>query len=409
MSDEYGTLMSTARYQTAIPPRLRAARDVYRPKIRKRINRSGSISWCVELGTLDGKRCRFYCKTRHEAETKADLHRIARTNLGTSAFALNDPQRVDAAEALSLLAPTNASLVEACRYYLKHAKPERPILIRDLITAFIEAKRRAGRRPVYLKNLRYMLNVFERKFGDRFVQNVLYDEIDQWIRSLSLSLRSQAHYCADLSNLFGYAIKQNHCASNPIARLERPRGEDTAIGILTVEQAARLLELAHEHHRLGMLPFVTLGLFGGLRREELLRLEWSRVNLAEGFVEVTAAASKTRQRRIVRLTHTLPNGKNGKDVVYQPAIKWLRRVTIPNAGPVAPSDAPYQLQKLAELAGIQPYPRNALRHSFASYLMALTQHAAVVAEQLGHTGFESLYRNYRQLVTPKSATQYWQL
>ena len=63
----------------------------------------------------------------------------------------------------------------------------------------------------------------------------------------------------------------------------------------------------------------------------------------------------------------------------------------------------------AKLAGIQPYPRNALRHSFASYLMALTQNAAVVAEQLGHADFESLYRNYRQLVTPKSALQYWQL
>ena len=117
-----------------------------------------------------------------------------------------------------------------------------------------------------------------------------------------------------------------------------------------------------------------------LRREELTRLDWNRVNLAEGFIEVTAAASKTRQRRIVRLTHTLPNGKNGKAVVYQPAMKWLRRSTIPNAGPVTPTDAPYQLQKLAELAGIQPYPRNTLRHSFASYLMALTQNAAVVAE-----------------------------
>ncbi len=178
--------------------------------------------------------------------------------------------------------------------------------------------------------------------------------------------------------------KQNHCAANPIARLERPRGEDAAIGILTVEQAARLLELAHEHSSFGMLPFITIGLFCGLRREELIRLDWSRINLAEGFIEVTAAASKTRQRRIVRLAHTLPSGSKGRGTVYHPAIKWLRRVKIPDAGLVTPNDAPYQLEKLAKLAGIQPYPRNALRHSFASYLMALTQNAAVVAEQLGH-------------------------
>ena len=72
---------------------------------------------------------------------------------------------------------------------------------------------------------------------------------------------------------------------------------------------------------------------------------WRRVNLAEGFIEVTGAASKTRQRRIVRLTHTLPNGSKGKATVYQPAIKWLKRMRIPDAGHVAPPDAPYRLQK----------------------------------------------------------------
>jgi len=389
--------------------RNRASRTTQRAKITRRINASGTVSWCVDLGLVNGKRRRHFYKTKQEAETKADQFKIARTNLGTAAFSLTDKQRIDATEALSLLAPVNVSLVQACRYYLKHAKPARPLAIKEAIRHFLEAKQRAGRRPVYLKNLSYTLHIFGRHFGDRLVNDVTHEEIEAFVLSLPLSLRSQAHYYADLSNLFNYSVKQNHCAANPMNRLERPRGEDAAIGILTVEQAARLLELAHEHHGLKMLPFITLGLFCGLRREELIRLEWSRVNLAEGFIEVTAAASKTRQRRIVRLTHTLPGGRNGKAIVYQPAIKWLRRVTIPNAGPVTPSDAPYQLQKLAELAGIQPYPRNALRHSFASYLMALTQNAAVVAEQLGHAGFESLYRNYRQLVTPKSATQYWQL
>jgi integrase len=389
--------------------RNRASRTTQRAKITRRINASGTVSWCVDLGLVNGKRKRHFYKTKQEAETKADQFKIARTNLGTAAFSLTDKQRVDATEALSLLSGVDVSLVEASRYYLKHAKPASPLTIKEAITRFLDRKKRAGRRPVYLKNLAYILNIFGRHFGDRLVSDVAHEEIETFVLSLPLSLRSQAHYYADLSNLFNYCVKKNHCAKNPIDELERPEGDDAPIGILTVEQAARLLELAHEHHGLKMLPFITLGLFCGLRREELIRLEWSRVNLAEGFVEVTAAASKTRQRRIVRLTHTLPNGRNGKAIVYQPAIKWLRRVTIPNAGPVTPSDAPYQLQKLAELAGIQPYPRNALRHSFASYLMALTQNAGVVAEQLGHAGFESLYRNYRQLVTPKSALEYWRL
>ena len=400
-------MISSPRFRAEV--RNRASRTTQRPKVTRRINASGTVSWCVDLGLVNGKRKRHFYKTRQEAETKSDQFKIARTKLGTAAFSLTDKQRVDATEALTLLGPVNVSLVQACRYYLKHAKPARPLAIKEAITHFLKAKQRAGRRPVYLKNLSYTLHIFGRHFGDRLVNEVTHEEIETWVLSLPLSLRSQAHYYADLSNLFNYSVKHNHCAANPIDRLERPRGEDAAIGILTVEQAARLLELAHEHHGLRMLPFITIGLFCGLRREELMRLDWSRVNMAEEFIEVTAAASKTRQRRIVRLTHSLPNRRNGKAMVYQPAIKWLRRVTIPHAGPVTPNDAPYQLEKLARLAGIQPYPRNALRHSFASYLMALTQNAGVVSEQLGHVGFESLYRNYRQLVTPKSAIHYWQL
>jgi site-specific recombinase XerD len=389
--------------------RQRASRGAGRPKISKRVNRSGSISWCVDLGTVNGVRQRQFFKSKQEAENKADLLKIARTNLGAAAFALTDKQRVDATEALGLLAPVNATLVQACRYYLKHAKPPRPILVKDLVTAFLAAKKQAGRRPIYLKNLAYILNACVRQFGERQANDLGHEEIELWIRSLPLSLRSQAHYCADLSNLFSYAIKQNHCASNPIDRLERPRGEEKTIGILTVEQAGRLLDVARDESRRGMLPFVVLGLFCGLRREELLRLDWKCVNLQEHFVEVTAAASKTRQRRIVRLTHSLPNGERGVTVIYKPALDWLSKMKCPKSGPIAPKDAPYQLERLAGLAGIEPYPRNALRHSFASYLLALTQNAALVAEQLGHAGFESLYRNYRQLVTPKNAAAYWMM
>ena len=105
--------------------RNRASRTTQRPKITRRINASGTISWCVDLGLVNGKRKRSFYKTKQEAETKADQFKIARTNLGTAAFSLTDRERIDATEALSLLAPVNISLVQACRYYLKHAKPAR--------------------------------------------------------------------------------------------------------------------------------------------------------------------------------------------------------------------------------------------------------------------------------------------
>ena len=82
----------------------------------------------------------------------------------------------------------------------RYSQSTRPQAIKEAITHFLEAKQRAGRRPVYLKNLSYTLHIFGRHFGDRLVNDVTHDEIEAFVLSLPLSLRSQAHYYADLSN-----------------------------------------------------------------------------------------------------------------------------------------------------------------------------------------------------------------
>ena len=69
----------------------------------------------------------------------------------------------------------------------------------------------------------------------------------------------------------------------------------------------------------------------------------------------------------------------------------------------------YQLEKLAKMAGIQPYPRNALRHSFASYHMAHFRSAPETALELGHVSAAITFRHYRELVTPGEAERFWKI
>ncbi|MEI6393994.1 MAG: hypothetical protein WCT12_23190 [Verrucomicrobiota bacterium] len=59
-------------------------------------------------------------KTKAEADTFAELKRTERQNQGTSALALPQAIKVDAAKASTLLMPHNISLEEAAKYYLKH-------------------------------------------------------------------------------------------------------------------------------------------------------------------------------------------------------------------------------------------------------------------------------------------------
>ena len=67
------------------------------------------------------------------------------------------------------------------------------------------------------------------------------------------------------------------------------------------------------------------------------------------------------------------------------------------------------LDAARESAGIEQWPHNALRHSFASYHLAQFRDAAALALELGHTNSNLVFQHYRQLVAPKQAIRYWKI
>ena len=91
---------------------------------------------------------------------------------------------------------------------------------------------------------------------------------------------------------------------NPAERIPRAILDDSAPGILTVEEVAELLKVTREEDP-GMLAYVAIGLFAGLRRSELCALEWSEIDIKARTIEVKGAKAKTRQRRIVTISDTL--------------------------------------------------------------------------------------------------------
>ena len=84
-----------------------------------------------------------------------------------------------------------------------------------------------------------------------------------------------------LSQLFRYGEKHGWCEKNLAAYVNRPSIPEREPGVLTVAQCARLLECAATTD---LLPFVVLGLFAGIRANELERLTWDKVKLSEGVV-----------------------------------------------------------------------------------------------------------------------------
>ena len=78
---------------------------------------------------------------------------------------------------------------------------------------------------------------------------------------------------------------------------------------------------------------------------------------------------------------------------------WLEPLAR-ESGPVYPAGV-YRVRFLEAVrtAGITPWPPNALRHSAASYQLALSQNSAATAFQMGHN--ETVLNNsYKELVGP---------
>ena len=59
---------------------------------------------------------------------------------------------------------------------------------------------------------------------------------------------------------------------------------------------------------------------------------------------------------------------------------------------------------------IVPWPANCMRHTFATYHIAMWQDANKTAYALGHTsGVDVLYQHYRGLATKAEAERFWGL
>ena len=158
-----------------------------------------------------------------------------------------------------------------------------------------------------------------------------------------------------------------------------------------MNEAARLLEAAAPR----VLPYIAIGLFAGLRRAELERLDWSEIDFDSDLIQIVAAKSKTAQRRFVKI---------------QPNLRgWLLPLR-KHKGNVAPQETSRRLFDEARgAAGIARWKRNALRHSFASYHLAHFNDAAATALQLGHHDSRVTFAHYRELVKPKEAERYWNI
>ena len=276
------------------------------PRVTRRINVGGSISFCADLGRVNGQRQRKFFKTRPEADTYAEQQRVAKQNLRAAAFSIDDSLRLDAIEAKRLLAPFGTALVEAAKYFIKHARPRGGSkTMFELVAEILDSKSKAGRRSNTIAAYRFVFNRFNRSYGSRMVHEIHRRDAEEWLDANAKSLATRSVFIRYLNTLFAFGLKRGYTALNPLEGLERPHITLKPPAIFTIEQTISLLRSVIEQPELELRACVTIGLFAGLRPTEMTRLDWAQVQLNNRVILVNADASKTSQKRFADISENL--------------------------------------------------------------------------------------------------------
>jgi len=366
--------------------------------------------WCISY-YQEGRRRRETRSTRDDATDRAKEIATAIHNQTASGVMLTGIDRdvyVRALEALKPLGVTLHDAVEAYTkarsklqelslndvidFYLRHNPTDLPQkTVKEVADELLEAKRRDRSSAAYLKDLKTRLPHIAAAFPGPIGQ-VTQGQISDWLRSLPGSMRSRINYRRLIVTLWRFARQRGYLLRDRATEADMvPTVKDDAaeIEIFRPADFAKLISKASSE----LVPFLAIGAFTGLRHAEILRLEWEDVRFAQGFVEVKAKKAKTAQRRLVPIQPNLAAwlapycGRTGK------VCSWIR------IGRTA--------SVLAKDSGIS-WPKNGLRHSYASYRLAQCQDAPKVALEMGNSP-AMIFRHYRELVTPQDAAMWWNI
>jgi integrase len=330
------------------------------------------------------------CSTpREESPTcgAVELKRMA----GASAFAFTPIQLAEAAWAFNAL--DGVSLVTAVKFYIARTRPAGATKrLSAMIDEHIRALAEDACSAAYIKNQRITCNVLARQLNDPPLAEITPEMIREVIQQKNWNPLNRRNYMRDWSMCFRRAVRFDYLHSNPLDKITRPRVSRPEPQIYTVREAQTLLESARAHFP-EVLAFIAIGLFAGVRVEEMRRMDWSMVDFEHGFISLKAAVTKSNEPR---------------DISISPALRLWLEICACRVGPLTPTVA-FRRRIDALYTSVGFRKRNALRHSFASYFLASTQSPEKTQMALGQQTQSILFRHYRQVVRPEAAEAYWSI
>lgn len=240
----------------------------------------------------------------------------------------------------------------------------------------------------------------------QFINNLSEPGINKRYPDRGLSSKTQKGYLGFISDVFNYAIQFQIASYNPCHNIRIKSSEHEEQKIYTLEEAQNFLKLLEDTAPIKYKVFFSIALFTGLRRGEILGLEWKDIDFDTGVVSVRRTSLYTKDTGIYTDTPKTKRSercfKVSEDMLclfrsfkadqaekrLALGDKWIdndRLFTSWNGDPMGVDSARHWLTKFCKHNEIRYVNVHSFRHFFATTLIFSGVDIVSVSEALGHS------------------------
>ena len=228
------------------------------------------------------------------------------------------------------------------------------------------------------KGLKNFISIWKERFGNMPVKNVTQQKIERFLvermAEKNLSPATRNRHLAFLSSMFNKGKAWELIGDNPAAGIKPLRENGARTRFLNNDEIGLLLHAASDQFR----PILLTALHTGMRRGEIISLQWSDVDMKNR--KITVQNSKSGKKRTIDITDTL------LDALRVLPSRFKKGYVFPSPkDPTKPCyDFKRQFRNTIKASQIENFRFHDLRHTFASHLVMSGVDIKSVQELLGH-------------------------